>query len=40
MPCCTALELLHNRQSICLEWYIVVLILIEVVLVVYDNLAG
>lgn len=32
----THLELLHNRHSIRLEWYIVVLIAVEIVLIVYD----
>jgi len=32
----TYLELLHNRQSIRVEWYVVLLVLIEVVLIVYD----
>lgn len=32
----TYLELLQNRQSIRLEWYIVILIVIEIVLIVYE----
>jgi uncharacterized Rmd1/YagE family protein len=32
----TALELLHTRQGHRLEWYIVILILIEIVLLVYE----
>jgi len=32
----TFLELLHNRQSIRVEWYIVILILVEVVLIIYE----
>jgi uncharacterized Rmd1/YagE family protein len=32
----TFLELLHSRQSIRVEWYIVVLILIEVALIIYE----
>lgn len=32
----TYLELLHNRHSIRLEWYIVILIATEIVLIVYD----
>ncbi len=32
----TFLELLHSRQSIRVEWYIVILILVEVVLIIYE----
>jgi uncharacterized Rmd1/YagE family protein len=32
----TLLELLHNRRALRVEWYIVVLILVEIVLSVYD----
>ena len=32
----THLDLLHNRHSLRLEWYIVILIAVEIVLIVYD----
>ena len=32
----TYLDLLQNRQSIRLEWYIVILIAVEIVLILYD----
>jgi uncharacterized Rmd1/YagE family protein len=32
----TALELLHTRSGLRVEWYIVILIVIEIVLIVYD----
>jgi uncharacterized Rmd1/YagE family protein len=35
----TYLNLLYNRRSIRVEWYIVILILVEIVLIVYDILA-
>jgi uncharacterized Rmd1/YagE family protein len=34
----TALELLHNKRSLRVEWYIVILILIEIVLILYFEL--
>jgi uncharacterized Rmd1/YagE family protein len=34
----TALELLHNRRSLRVEWYIVILILIEIVMLLYFEL--
>jgi uncharacterized Rmd1/YagE family protein len=32
----TGLDLLHNRSSLRVEWYIVILIVIEIVLLVWD----
>lgn len=32
----TDLELLQNRQSLWVEWYIVILILVEIVLIIDD----
>jgi uncharacterized Rmd1/YagE family protein len=32
----TALELVHTRRGLRVEWYIVILILVEIVLIVYD----
>jgi uncharacterized Rmd1/YagE family protein len=32
----TALELVHTRRSLRVEWYIVILIVVEIVLIVYD----
>jgi uncharacterized Rmd1/YagE family protein len=32
----TYLDLLQNRQSLRVEWYIVILILVEIVLLIYD----
>ena len=32
----TALELLHNQHSLRVEWYIVILIVVEIILFVYD----
>jgi uncharacterized Rmd1/YagE family protein len=34
----TALELLHNKRSLRVEWYIVILILVEIVLFLYFEL--
>jgi len=36
----TSLELIHTRQSLRVEWYIVILIVIEIVLIVYELLAA
>jgi uncharacterized Rmd1/YagE family protein len=36
----TYLELLNNRQSLRVEWYIVILILVEIALIVYEMLVG
>jgi len=32
----TSLDLIHTRQGLRVEWYIVILILVEIVLIVYD----
>jgi required for meiotic nuclear division protein 1 len=36
----TLLELLHNRSSLRVEWYIVLLIVAEILLTLYDRLMG
>lgn len=36
----TALELLHNKRSLRVEWYIVILIVIDIIISLFDRLIG